>query len=242
MFLSGGQSVAGKWGNTSYNYFEGIQGAIHNGIGLVLDNADNNVFIQTRVHVLSNDSTGIGIELRGRNDTNVSGAADNYFVHVGISWKTNALSIVARGTESYTYPSRNTTILQIDKGNATKDPVIETGATVHWSTSYGYHNNEHFKKMCIGTTDNAINLALAALTTEPMMICGSNSHIGLLAGDALSKWNVNVETATGDLRFTRATGTGVVAVAGLKYGGLNVSIGTNDSGGAGYRVLRIPNA
>ena len=242
LFLTGGTSVAGKKGNTSYNYFESIQGGIHNGNGITVDDADNNFFTQTRFHVLDNTSTGTGIELRGRNDLISSGAAGNFFMHVGISNKTLAYSIIARGTESYTYPSRENTVLYIDKGNGTKDPVIETDAVLTWSTSLGYQNKFKLKSTVFAASDAGILAALAALATEPMMICGSNTHIGLLAGDSSSKWNINVETATGDLRLTRQTGSGKVSVPAIKYAGLDVSIGANDSGGTGYRVLRIPNA
>ena len=242
LFLTGGTSVAGKKGNTSYNYFESIQGGIHNGNGITVDDADNNYFTQTRFHVLDNTSTGIGIELRGRNDLISSGAAGNFFMHVGISNKTLAYSIIARGTESYTYPSRENTVLYIDKGNGTKDPVIETDAVLTWSTSLGYQNKFKLKSTVFAASDAGILAALAALTTEPIMICGSNTHIGLLAADSSSKWNINIETATGDLRMTRQTGTGKVSVPALKYAGLDVSVGANDSGGTGYRILRIPNA
>jgi len=242
LFLTGGTSVAGKKGNTSYNYFESIQGGIHNGNGITVDDADNNYFTQTRFHVLDNTSTGIGIELRGRNDLISSGAAGNFFMHVGISNKTLAYSIIARGTETYTYPSRENTVLYIDKGNGTKDPVIETDAVLTWSTSLGYQNKFKLKSTVFAASDAGILAALAALTTEPIMICGSNTHIGLLAGDSSSKWNINIETATGDMRLTRQTGTGKVSVPALKYAGLDVSVGANDSGGAGYRILRIPNA
>jgi len=219
LFLTGGTSVAGKKGNTSYNYFESIQGGIHNGNGITVDDADNNYFTQTRFHVLDNTSTGIGIELRGRDDLISSGAAGNFFMHVGISNKTLAYSIIARGTESYTYPSRENTVLYIDKGNGTKDPVIETDAVLTWSTSLGYQNKFKLKSTVFAASD-----------------------AGILAADSSSKWNINIETATGDLRMTRQTGTGKVSLPAIKYAGFDVSAGANDSGGAGYRILRIPNA
>jgi hypothetical protein len=128
LLLSGG-----TLGNPCFNVFEGVDIVHHDAIGIVVENADNNVWLDTRV-----SHTGLGaalysIEWRGGPDATHSCRAERY-----ISLSTT-LPAVARGTEGGTYamPAKNIFIDNLDKDNNTPLPVEGTGASIihpEWRT------------------------------------------------------------------------------------------------------------
>jgi hypothetical protein len=81
------------------------------------------------------------------------------------------------------------------------------------------------------------------LSSASQYIYNSSSNHQILS-DGTNRWSVAIDSATGDLRMARLAGTGAVNVgngAPVKLFGKDVTVGIADSGGVGFRLLRVPN-
>ena len=70
---------------------------------------------------------------------------------------------------------------------------------------------------------------------------GSDAHLVIISGG--SSWLVKTAAATGNLEFARVSGAGAFVIpASAKIGAAGaITYGANDSGGAGYKLLRVAN-
>jgi hypothetical protein len=113
-------------GNFSYNNFVSVSVQHTNSTGIILDSSDNNTFQLLRAFRTS--GTGEGIIFNGAATTATCRA------NTILRCYSNA-SVIARGTSSFTEPSRDNIIYDFDKENGIPDPTIETGATLWWRSN-----------------------------------------------------------------------------------------------------------
>lgn len=225
----GGDSGA----NASFNKFSNITISHENGDAVVLNTSDNNVLQQ--IQCVRPTGTGRTLLLNGSN-TNPGPAFGNFIESIS-----GPGAILSKGTSSFTYPAANNHITYLDKGNGTPDPTIETGSTLFWSTDTGVGVLQGFSKTALAdSVAQAIATRLSIGNESVRIHNGSSNHVILT--DGTRSWSVNIDGATGDLRFIRLTGSGNVALPSVTtLSGQLITIGAADSGGAGFRVLRVPN-
>lgn len=101
--------------------------------------------------------------------------------------------------------------------------------------------NDAYATLYTNTTTTAVIEALSVGTL--VMIKPTTTFDGKVDNISVKKVTGGNLTAWGNLRIGgNTTLEGTAAITGtMTLGGLTVSIGANDSGGAGYRILRIPN-
>lgn len=113
-------------GNTSLNTFHTCSARVVDGVAYHLKNADFNLFMRCRAQVTG---TGDGIVFEG-SDVEEDQARNNEFYNFSGGSST---PIVAKGSPTYDFPSKENRVLVIDQGNNTEIPTIETGATLFYS-------------------------------------------------------------------------------------------------------------
>ena len=122
--------------NCSINTFINCHGLFHNGSFIYSNGMDNNSFFDCTSY---RDVTGTGnaAYLAGGNAGNQNFATqDNYFYH----WSSNAPTFVGGTTTFPGYPTLANVFINIDQGNNTPMPTIETGAQCQYISSYGQGN------------------------------------------------------------------------------------------------------
>jgi hypothetical protein len=152
--------------------------------------------------------------------------------------------MVFEGTDTpgVTVPS-NGHIHMLDFENSTPFPTLGTGCVVPVMGANGVlYGTAHTKVPIADTAGNAIN-ARNRLGTEAVRVYSTSSNHAVL-DDGVNVWGVSIDSGTGDLRMVRAAGSGAVNVgngAPVKIGNKLVTEGNADSGGTGFRVLRVSN-
>lgn len=117
--------------NTSLNVFEMVDIAHKNSIGIISENADNNLWEMVRVLQAAGGTAVNSIEWRG-------GATEAESTrHEVFKVLSTTLAAIAKGTGTYTVGAGSIFILDLDKGNSTPTPTEETGTTIYdneWRT------------------------------------------------------------------------------------------------------------
>ena len=228
--------------NTSLNYFEQLDCQFSNGTAYLFNNSDNNYIVRARAF-RAGGGAGAAIVFNGDNSAADRVARDNIFVHLTTN---TGVPIICRGTSSFTYPAITNMILLIDFGNGYTAPVFEAGATGVFTDTRGFQAGSQGGVLGIqgafGAAEGELNNARARLvsSTAVHIANGSDDHLRL-SNNAGDTWSVNVDGG-GNLRMTRVSGAGVLNVGGnVLFNNQAISVGANDSGGAGFRVLRVPN-
>ena len=106
--------------NTSYNTYNYCQARTINGTGIILGDADNNIF----------NTCGAGATGTGK-DIDIQGAYNNCFFHVGASGYPS--KIYVRGTaSSFLNDATKNAFYFPDQANGTTYPQVDAGCTVQW--------------------------------------------------------------------------------------------------------------
>jgi len=230
----GGDAVA----NTSLNMFEQLDCAFSNGTAYLFNNSDNNYCVRLRAFRVSGGA-GNALVFNGSNSAEAETARSN----IVINFSTNGpLPIICRGTTSFTYPSNDNSILLLDYGNGYAQPTIETGASASWGDTRGLQAK--FGYVGVPAGDNITNTlaALSRLGSGTLhLVNGSENHMGLSDTSGANTWGMSIDSS-GNLRIQRVAGTGNfnMPVTSSFNSGL-ITLGAADSGGTGFRVLRVPN-
>lgn len=112
--------------NVSFNVFQNINVQHFNGTGIVVENADNNIWINTRVF-RATGGTGDGVVWQGGATSATRVRSETFFK---LSCNSNLL---VKGTPSYAVAAENIRIYELDtENNPTVAPTIEAGATCYW--------------------------------------------------------------------------------------------------------------
>jgi hypothetical protein len=231
-------SPVGANANVSLNWFTQcdmqMYGGSGGGYGLFIEDGDNNTFHNLRVSRVS--TTVEAVRIVGNTNTYA-----NHFWNLSAG---GANGIVMRGVASgFAIDPQRHTFWAIDNANGTLYPTADAGVQFLWNVDAGQFVKPPIVKLPLGDNDAVALAQRAAITTESLLLSNaSNDHVRLT--DGTNVWGVSIDSATGDLRIIRAAGTGklnlgngapVIILAG------DVSVGANDSGGVGFKLLRIPN-
>lgn len=232
-------SPVGSTANTSLNYFNqcGGQswGGAGSGYGLYIEDADNNTFMNFRAFRASG-TTVEAVRLVGNTNCDA-----NHF------WNLSAgglNSITIKGTASgfAINPTRNS-FWTVDNTNGTQYPTADVGVIFNWHADTNAFVNQLFSKMVVAdSVPQAISNFPNLSSASQYIYNGSSNH--QILSDGTNRWSVAIDSATGDLRMVRLAGTGAVNVgngAPVKLLGKDVTVGIADSGGVGFRLLRVPN-
>lgn len=129
-----------------------------------------------------------------------------------------------------------------DYGNGTPTPTSGTGS--YWAIDGGQGDLENYS-MVHGVSAQTNAQAIAArpnVGTASHYIYNINEN-NLVIANADGAWKIRVMSG-GNMDIARLSGTGKLnlpAVASLLIDSAQVSLGAADSGGAGFKLLRIPN-
>lgn len=225
--------------NPSLNYFELMDCLYANGTAYELGDCDNNIFIRCRAFRAF--GSGIGILCKGSNTSPFLVPRSNIFLHFT---GTSATSIICRGTSSFTYPSYDNNFLLLDADNSTPAPTIETGASAYWSSTNGTYGPLYPQGIGVGEDafDTLQAKALKNNTDSVFIVNESDGHIILSNSAGTAKWRLYLNS--GNMTIGRIAGSGYLDLAtggALRIDGQPVTLGAADSGGTGFKVLRVPN-
>jgi len=230
----GGDATA----NASLNMFDQLDCQFLNGTAYLFNNSDNNYITRFRAFRVPGGA-GNAIVFNGNNVSVDQTARGNILVHLTVN---GSIPIIGRGTPSFTHPSTNNSVLLIDIDNAYAAPTIEAGSSVIWSDNSGLVVNHRFIGLAAGETTAAANEARARVGSGSVHLTnGSENHVQLSDFANAARWGINL-TGAGDLRFVRLAGSGNMNLpATTAFNGGLITLGAVDSGGAGFRALRVPN-
>lgn len=247
---SGMHFAGGSGGNTSYNSFRNISGIHVNGPAFKFTNGDNNLFTQVR-SFRGGANTGYSVDIGGNGPASLNDT--NRFYHCQFT-----APMILRGVESgYTGGSNGCWFL-FDTSNTSQTPdsvgsIIETDVDVNWEFDTGYH----YRQAAIGAAfgEDFFGAATAKANvnaiTPVVIYSGSGSFMSLLtpgadyaleySGDALRIRRTDAP-GTGGIVITEPISTPTLtASTSIVIGSSTVTFGANDSGGAGFKLLRVPN-
>lgn len=226
--------------NTSFNLFSQCigqnWGASGSGYGLFVEDADNNTFTSLRIFRVGG-LTVEAVRLVG------NPACDaNHFWNLSAG---GSLSVAIKGIPSgYTANPNGNSFWATDVTNGTQYPTADVGVIFGWHTDNNTFTKQMFNQQFIADSDAAAIANLQSLANESQYIYNAASnHIRMMDGIG-NLWGINIDGVTGDFRILRLTGTGSVDVGNgspVKISGKLVSQGAADSGGVGFKVLRVPN-
>lgn len=133
-----------------------------------------------------------------------------------------------------------------DDDNGMAEPTAGTGSKWLIRRSRGRTKGFSFDGLDAGIGAAGTNAAMAARATYTsasiIAAGGSDQDVVLINGTTV--WRIYVDTTTKNLKINRVAGTGKLdlgSITELLVAGLQVSYGANDSGGAGFKLLRVPN-
>ena len=195
------QTPGGGLGNASFNLFNYCVGQTYagagGGVGLLLEDADNNSFFGCRV--VRSGTTTYGLSIRA-GDTNIF-----YDFSCG-----GANGIEIRGTASgYAADQIGNCFWNADDSNGTQYPTLDANCRVQWhALKAGYRKTWTYQSVIADSTVSA-QAGVADLSTSSLrVINASDNHIVLTDATNTNQWGINIGTATGNLRMTRLSGTG----------------------------------
>lgn len=224
--------------NVSLNRFRMVDIVHGNASAVIEENADNNIWEEFRSFAAG--TATYSVEWLG-------GASESVSCRAEVFYKFTANKApVGRGTGTYTYPATNNVIFSLDTDNASPAPVYETGATGVWSDSRGFHGGSSGGVLGVGAAfGDGISSLIAARerlgVASLHLTNGSEAHLVLSDNANTHRWRLFIG-ASGDLILGNLAGGGTVNLGGLvTFSGKVVEIGAADSGGTGFRVLRIAN-
>lgn len=224
--------------NTSLNYFRQLDGqnwgGVGSGVGIFIEDGDNNTFVNPRV-IRAGGFTVEGIRLVGTQYCDA-----NHFWNP-TAGGANSIAIKGIASGFVANPKANS-FWVVDVGNGTQYPTADAGVRFQWNGDHGIFVKSGFQQIAVSDgLLSAIN-GVDVLANESLRIINaSQDHVRLT--DGTSVWSINITTA-GNLRFIRLTGSGKLDLgAGVPViiENKDVTVGAVDSGGAGFRVLRVPN-
>ena len=216
LFLLEGDSTLGA--NTSYNTFINCHARIKDGCGFKLMNTDANRFIACKV--TRGAGNGNAIEFHGSDTAQADVSRHNHFYGFGSG---SGIAIVAKGTDTYTYASYNN-IVEIDEGNATPAPTLETDATCYYFTSENVQQGTGLMQVGIGNNITNTKSARNALGTESAIIRNATSnHIAFEDGSGGNAWSVNVDETNSNFRIVATDGAGDIYLSAYGYVRLNTT-------------------
>lgn len=130
----------------------------------------------------------------------------------------------------------------LDITNSATMPTLGTGARVWLQDNFGrIYYLESVAPAYFGSSFTEGEQARSAAGANTPMTFRSNSQDGLRFTDGSRTFTLRINSS-GYVELVQLAGsTGINITGNMQLNGLAVSVGANDSGGAGFRLLRIPN-
>lgn len=190
--------------NASVNLFENLAIKHFNGVGIDLENCDNNTFIFTRIS-RANRGAGKGIIFRAGSVSARTGRYNN-FIH----WA--AQDVIAEGTDVDTFPSHDNTMWMMDFGNGITPATLGTAATVWTHSSRGVFMDHAGVSMSIAASAASAVTERDNMVSETLRIHNNSSNHARLT-NGTEEWSVAIDGSNGNLKLLRIAGTGHVEVS-----------------------------
>lgn len=215
IFLTGnGGNTAVTGANTSLNHFENIRFNIRNGDAFFLKNADGNTAESLFVFRPSTGGfTGRGVVFDADDAGNSNYARNNVMLNVQ-SARGGVYALAGNGTQPST---DNFVVFNNGNNGVNVPPTIETGAALGFITdrmSAGVASAGVVMVPRNNLVTSAANAAaqIPLVTSESLRVFnGASAHSKWVDSNA-NEWGLNVDNATGNFRFTRNVGTGIVYI------------------------------
>jgi hypothetical protein len=204
-------------------------------------NCDNNLLTQCRA--FRSGGSGYTFLFKGQSPTTHIGGTANTLLNCGWA-STNGAYI--EGTEvsgNTAGPTPPNTFLVVDNSNGSGQPTYGTG-TVKGITTFDNTSMSGMRQFNapFGESDAASITARTEITASESVRVYNASQAHLTLSDGVNVWILRVTGTTLDiLRLAGATKLNLPAVTDLQINGQDVSFGANDSGGVGFKLLRVPN-
>jgi len=232
-------SPIGSNSNTSLNLFTQCDmqmwGGVGSGYGLFLEDGDNNTFMNLRV-ARASATTVEAVRIVGNTSCD-----SNYFWNLSAG---GANSITIKGTASgFAINPTKCSFWVVDNSNGTQYPTADTGVIFTYHADLNTFTKQAFNQAVFADGDLQARAGVANIGTASIYVL-NNSDNHLLLTNGTDVWGINLEVATGDLRLLRLVGSGAVNIgdgAPVKIFGKSITEGVADSGGVGFKVLRVPN-
>jgi hypothetical protein len=241
--------------NVSVNLFQNLMFNYQDGNCIDILNGDTNMF-QTIFTIQGAGGIGHAMVFRG-SATNIGLTARN---NVVINLEPHTGGFV---TEGGAFPAKDN-LVQYNTGNAAPLPTIGTGSTMHyynerWASQYGFN----YLSIADDRTKLDADLTAQASAGNTLSIRNiTNDHIRLIS-DAGS-WVLNTDESSNAFRINPLAGAPDILLSDMMQltetmasgdtvmllrvndptGGISlqrVTLGSANSGGAGFRTLRVPN-
>lgn len=226
----GGSSNA----NTSV-IFSRINLMIFHGSGDAVDfyNADNITVDTLRSQ---STSTGRGFICRGLRAGNATLSAA---IQIRNLQNTNAGYVEGTDTSGVT-DAASVRIDNLDVVNASPRPTGGTGAKIFCTDHRGLTTGALFGGIAVGSDVSGALAAQTAMATTQSLYVYNTSAAHQIMSDGTNVFVIRINS--NQLNFANLAGGGSVNLPNSpQIGGAVVSVGANDSGGAGFKLLRLPN-
>lgn len=212
-----------------------IAGTTVNGDLVRYDNADN-LFTDSILHFCSGTGRPFFVSgTRAANATYTEGLA------IGFLTSTNAGYV--EGTDTGGVVTAATIrIDHRDIANSTPRPTGGTGAVIVDADPIGNAVGWGYENLVAGEARSSVVAGKAAVAAGNSLYVYNVSEGHQVLSDGTNVWGFRI--AGGNLAFTRFAGSGKLNLPDasvLLINGAQVSVGAADSGGAGYKLLRVPN-
>jgi len=233
-------SPIGSNANSSLNLFSqcGGQnwGGAGSGYGLFVEDGDNNTFVNLRIF-RTGGTTVEAVRLVGNTSCDA-----NHFWNLSAG---GANSITIKGTVSgFVANPRRNSFWTTDVGNGTQYPTVDAGVIFGWNSDNNVFTKQMFSQVVIADSETQAIANFTNLSNISQYIVNNSSSHTVLTDSVGNSWGINIDGITGDLRLNRISGSGAVDVGNgspVKIFGKSVTEGTANSGGTGYKVLRVIN-
>ena len=203
------QTPTASGANTSFNIFQFCGGQNYSGIGFLLDDADNNSFLQCKVYRIYDNNYAVDLRnsaTNGNNFQELSASPAPNTIGVG---GTNPYSIKLKGTISgYNGNPFGNSFVNLDNTNGTQPPVLDTGVNAYWSTNNGIEFPKNFVNVATGDTISGASLARTNTSSAyaSFMYGGSDVVLGIQSTGGIYSF----EVPSAGLRIRRTSGIGTV--------------------------------
>ena len=205
------------------------------GDAIVLGSSDANLFENCLSIRAAGLGSGDGLKLLGTNRDVGNGDVPrgNRFTQFGT---TGGGQILCYGTgdgvsdnpdlDVYQYgPSHDNSFIWLNTDNDTPLPKTGYDANVFYDTDKGHSYEQKAIQMVVGATAVSTDIARENVSGESLHVVNNNqNHMVLanVAGD--KKWLVYIDNISGDLKFTRAVGNGILGFGKVSTRGNRKSI------------------
>jgi hypothetical protein len=206
-----------------------------NGDAVWFKNADNLL-----VNMLRSISVGTGRPFLV-SGTRASNATYTDALHIDLYTGTNASYVEGTDTGGVTTAGR-IIIDRLDDANGTPLPTGGTGAVIVRRNSKGNAAGYGFERLVAGEAQASVIAGKAAISASNSLYIYNTSESHSLLSDGTNIWRIRI--ASGNLEFSRAAGSGKLNLPAdtlILINTAQLSLGAADSGGAGFKLLRVPN-